>query len=339
MSSGSMVSKSAYECPRVAGRDLQAITDDAITEFAMEPGLIVFELRHSNPSLWEYKLVNFWQLINSFAFASVDFIGSFDGSNFIEDKYFNYLVQNRCTLVNAGDSFWSVILIGSDNFFFVTQMISIVACVIVISCLILIGVFGFHRIITNISVERQGVLNLFLWVPKDTCNDIIFDLQAKYKKSKRKGATLDDQIQEQTSSDDDPRSTSAEETASDQENQDTLETQVTNETTSDSFSINGFTKVCVLSAVVVLVIVIFTQSLMYFQYRSNEQLLVTMVFDCFGLQQFTGDILTIDLLLTSNTFSFIGTNDLYFYQQFQKVFDLMIKRNLLTPFILIIKCQ
>ncbi|KAL0246229.1 hypothetical protein GEMRC1_007442 [Eukaryota sp. GEM-RC1] len=314
MGSDSLTKPSSYICPRVNEAPLNEIHDDIIMDFIRNPSLVSMIYRNTNPPVSQTKVLNYWETVLSYSIAAVDFVTSYDGENLSRNNYFNYLLQNRRTMIRGGHAFWSRILEASADFFYVTRLISIVSFVIVLGCLIVIGVFGFHRIILSISVDRQGVLNLFLWVPKDTCARIVSDLQSRFKSS---GAVhyedsendFDELASNHSNSDADERfhPTDDATVALVIDHDDHVEQSNTVEL-KDKFLLLGLSfSMFILVSVMVVV---------FMSYSSNQDELFLNINENFELDVVAGDLIVMDFILTSRTFSFIATGDLFWYQSY-----------------------
>ncbi|KAL0243285.1 hypothetical protein GEMRC1_005846 [Eukaryota sp. GEM-RC1] len=314
MGSDSLVKKSSYICPRVNEAPLDQVHDEIIMDFVKKPSLVSLSFRNTNPPVNHAKVLNYWETVLSYSIAAVDFVTSFDGENLSRNNYFRYLIQNRRTIIRGGNAFWSTILEASADFFYITRFISIVSFFIVLGCLIVIGVFGFHRIILSISVERQGVLNLFLWVPKDTCRRIVSDLQSRFKSSgvihhEDSDDDFDDIASNHSNSDDDDLVEHLEGTTISMiiDDHDHVE-QSTVVTPKNKVLLSGLS----LSMSVFMSIMFF----MFVTYSSNQDELFPIINENFELGIVAGDLIAMDFILTSRTYSFVATGDLFWYQSY-----------------------
>ncbi|KAL0242665.1 hypothetical protein GEMRC1_005228 [Eukaryota sp. GEM-RC1] len=217
-------------------------------------------------------------------------------------------------MVRSGQAFWSTILEASADFFYITRFISIVSFVIVLGCLIVIGVFGFHRIILSISVERQGVLNLFLWVPKDTCARIVSDLQSRFKSS---GA-----VHHEDSDDDFDLAPSqyshcdGEDEYQQSEGTSIALTLDSHDHVDQSNGVTSSNKTVLLGLSLCLSFLVSVMFFMFISYSSNQNELFININHNFELGIAAGDLIVMDFILTSRSYSFVATGDLFFYQSY-----------------------
>ncbi|KAL0236128.1 hypothetical protein GEMRC1_002710 [Eukaryota sp. GEM-RC1] len=176
----------SFICPRTGDVEVRGVDDAIITEFLRNPSLVVSFYRNTNPALTDLKLLNYWELILSFSNAVFEFIHDLTDSRVNINRYFRFLSDNRSSINLASFQFWHLLLTASEQFFNQSRLASILSLAFSILCVLFIGIFGFYRIISRISLERQAVLNLFLLVPRSVCSQIVQDLKAKTKRKASK---------------------------------------------------------------------------------------------------------------------------------------------------------
>ncbi|KAL0241312.1 hypothetical protein GEMRC1_006547 [Eukaryota sp. GEM-RC1] len=314
MGSNSLTTPSSYICPRVNEAPLNEIHDDLVSEFLRNPSLLSYTYRTTNPPFSHTKVLNYWDTVLRYGMAAVDFVTSYEGKNLFGNKHLNYLLQNRRAINRGGPEFRRTILSAMTNVFNMSRFISFVSFFIVICCLIVIGVFGFHRIILSISVERQGVLNLFLWVPKDTCRRIVSDLQSRLKSS---GAVY----YEDSDNDFDPIASYHSISDAEVEVQQMEDSSVAvflddDDHVEQSNVVDLHDKIIFLGLSFCLFILVSIMLFIFTKYSSNQDELFAEINENFRLDVVVGDLIVMDFILTSRTFSFVATGDLLWYQSY-----------------------
>ncbi|KAL0249363.1 hypothetical protein GEMRC1_004595 [Eukaryota sp. GEM-RC1] len=308
ISSDAFTTPRSYVCPRVNDAELSSVNDDVINSFIKDPSILVFYYRNTNPPVSEPKILNYWELVSSFTAAAVDYLNSLEVGGVVDvNRFFRFLSDNRRSLNIAGNILFTTILEAAESFFNTTRFVILFSSASSLICLVFVGIFGFYRIISKISWQRQAVLNLFLWVPSSTCQSIVDDLKSK----KASGAVVDEDF-----SDREDQSQNSEKS----ENQSNLIDEVTtkvkthlDESVNLRYPPKKFLLVLVSFSIFVLLLVLI---LLFSTVSKNQQDLVSTISEGLRLEDTVVELLALDFILCSRTFALVNSGDLFFYQSY-----------------------
>ncbi|KAL0229023.1 hypothetical protein GEMRC1_013643 [Eukaryota sp. GEM-RC1] len=230
----------------------------------------------------------------------------------------SFLTDNRRALNVGGSIFWETILKSSQSFFDTTKLIILISLISSVICLFFIGFFGFFRVTSKISWERQAVLNLFLWVPTITCRSIVSELNLKIKNFGRKH-------QRDPDFEDIFESSDVEESRLDQSNSVEEETRTDDSVSvsikSDSdvqhdFDIEFRFKFVSLSVVIFLSLISLVLIFRFNAVSNSHEDYLTALMAGQYLENSAVDLVVLDYILTSRIYGLINSGDLFFYQSY-----------------------
>ncbi|KAL0228859.1 hypothetical protein GEMRC1_013479 [Eukaryota sp. GEM-RC1] len=325
----------SYVCPRTGEVAVNVVADVIIMNFIKNPSLVVSFYRHTNPVQTDLKLLNYWELILSFSNAAFEYIHDLSDRNAVTiNRYFRFLSDNRSSLNLASFQFWHLLLTASEQFFSQSRLVSIISLIFSLLCVLIIGIFGFYRIMSRISLEREAVLNLFLLVPKSVCSQIVLDLKSKAKRKASKDVNSDqesdfesdDKSIDQSNDRIDLHETTVHSEGDVQH--DSVNLELTDDNSVDEPISQSFTLTVILY--VSLLLVILSVGILFFVYSFNDQQIAFPFAARFSVFKDLCSLLITDLAPLSRVYSFINTKDPFFYHELRSLENSLQRRVSLT---------
>ncbi|KAL0245196.1 hypothetical protein GEMRC1_009276 [Eukaryota sp. GEM-RC1] len=319
MSADALTTTSSFICPRVNEAPLDRINDELINNFIRNPTITAFFYRNTSPPINEPSIINYWELVSSFASTAFNFISSFDSEVDVDqDRFFRFLTDNRRTLNIGGSVLWETILNSSQRFFDYTLLIILISLISSVVCLFFIALFGFYRVISKISWERQAVLNLFLWVPSVTCRSIVSELTVKIKNFGRTH-------QRDPDFEDISESNDVDESRLDQSNSVEEEPRTDDSVTvsiksdgdvHDDLPVKYRFKFVPLTVVIVLILISLSLLFSFNSVSNSHEEYLTALTSGQYLENSAVELIVLDYILTSRIFGLVNSGDLFFYQSY-----------------------
>ncbi|KAL0232990.1 hypothetical protein GEMRC1_011737 [Eukaryota sp. GEM-RC1] len=323
MSADALTTTSSFICPRVNEAPLDRINDELINNFIRNPTMVAFTHLNTVPSYNKPDLINYWDLVSSFASSVFNYISSFDYDDVAVDsnRFFRFFTDNRRILNTGGSILWETILESSQSFFDSTKLIILLSSISSVICLFIIGFLGFYRIIAKISYERQSVLNLFLWVPSDTCHSIVSDLSLKIKKFARsQHAGYDFDEVSETNEDEESHLceeiSHSEEVRTDESVTLSIKSDRDYDTHYDEFQVKYRFSFSTLLVVAFLILLSLSLVFSFNSVSFNHEHYISALTSGEYLQNSVVELFVLDYVLTSRTYGLVNSGDLFFYQSY-----------------------
>ncbi|KAL0216198.1 hypothetical protein P9112_008382 [Eukaryota sp. TZLM1-RC] len=288
---------------------------DVVASFRT-PSFLTSSRKNTVPPTTTGIVYSFWELILHLSSSAAKFGNNLFNLNPIETiSFFRDVTDNRNTFNLAHFQFKTALLTSTQEMIFTNRIIFIAALLLSIAVVVVIAVFLLAKGLEFFKRERVEVLNLFLWLPKSSINNILDEPKfSKFRRSKRH-FFADHVITEETEVDFEASSpTGGQDNFSISipvsEQNDSTFTDFNDEKNSIGWVIWLFS--------FVLIGVILVISAFYFSHFAllNRQEFRTIEGNIFRLQSLTIQMTTLDFIGVSRTMSFIATGELSFYRDY-----------------------